>query len=201
MLTSPFSWCVACRYAAEFQFPCGLLKGISHILCVFHFWCCLEQVSTIQPSCSWVQGCVQLVVWDMATPALLWVQFLPHHPTCVPSQNHCPSEIIHIFLSPFFFSIWVQQGFFSSIFILLDICAVPAVSLHMTTFTTFFFTFAKPVLACTWEAQVRLRATQALALAVLIPVVSWGEAIEDPPGTVITLWRHLKVSVVKYLML
>lgn len=72
------------------------------------------------------------------------------------------------------FVILMQQGFFSSILIFLDICAVPAASLHITTVTPLvsFFTLAL-VLAGAWEVQVGLGATQALLLAVLILVVSW----------------------------
>lgn len=77
--------------------------------------------------------------------------------------------------------------FFFHFYPLGHLCCSCSLSPYDNFHNIFFFTFAKPVLACTWEAQVRLRATQALALAVLIPVVSWGKAIGDPPGTVITL--------------
>lgn len=99
-----------------------------------------------------------------------------------------PLSGFSVFLSPFFYYYMSSTGiFFFHFYPLGHLCCSCSLSSYDNFQNIFFFTFAKPVLAGIWEAQMRLRATQALVLAVLILVVSWGEAIEDPPGIVITL--------------
>lgn len=133
-----------------------------------------------------------------------------------PERQHTSSFLILYLLSLYFFL------FYIFVFILFITIFIYFGLLHRAQwdFFTFFSsswpavlflqsltTFSLPLTSLSLEAQAaeivtHSRATQALLLAELVLAVSWGWEIEDdPPGTVITLWRVLKVSVVEYLML
>lgn len=102
-------------------------------------------------------------------------------PSLPPLQNRFSSETVHIlFPDPLSscrhgFCYISAAGIFFSILIFPNVSALPAVSLHITTLQDFFFfAFGQSVLSGTPEAEMRLRATQALRLVVLISAVSWG---------------------------